>query len=66
MARAVKKETYKSRVTAEEYYNELFSLTARKDEILQELKDINLKLQNLEKSQISNDRQTIAQSRWKK
>jgi len=63
--RAVKKESFKSRVTAEEYYNELFSLQSRKEELIKELKDINDKLAKLEKSQIVNDRKTIAASRYR-
>lgn len=44
------KESWNSRKQAEENYNELFSLTNRKEEILKELKKINKKLEILNKN----------------
>jgi hypothetical protein len=59
----VRRESLKSRITAEAYYNELFSLEARKKELIKELNDINLRLEKLNKSEICNDRKTIGMSR---
>jgi hypothetical protein len=44
---ALKKESFRDRKLAESNYNELFSLEQRKKEILEELQQINARLEQL-------------------
>jgi len=60
---AQKKESFKARITAEAYYNELFSLETRKKELTTELQSINKRMEELNKMEISNDARTIAMTR---
>jgi len=60
-----KKEPFKQRITAEAYYNELFSLETRKKELVNELAATNKRLEELNRMEICNDAKTIAISRSK-